>query len=282
MERARLRVLFSRIRLDHRAEFCGGINWPRQLFDAQQPFVMASQPTEISNPSGNTPNSNNQNPNNQITNQNVRPAPSLSEGAIAGVAIGCAFVGAVIGAAILFLLFRRRQARQPVIYHQQHLPYNHAHRSAEKGPSVVTGAVANNVDNLIPQPVEDDAITKELSRIRDNIKNHVRTYYRFDASGAEGIQESQLVELATATGLRTSALLSSLADGSKRGDAISLFIAWVLMSRCEGNHHPSFLPADIAALAVAVPGKDVRNSGKVKIVAPKCQVANIFSSCYIV
>jgi hypothetical protein len=178
---------------------------------------------------------------------------SLSGGAVAGVAIGCLIAGAAIAAIVLVLLFRRRRNKQAAGFVQHHLPYNGTHAGTEKAPIVTTAAVASSIDNLIPQPVEDEAITKEVSRLRDNIKNHVRTYYRFDPVGHIDIPHAQLAGLAAATGISTAILAESLLNPAKRDSALRLYLAWAILSRCEGNRLPSLLPGEIAALTAAVP-----------------------------
>lgn len=171
-------------------------------------------------------------------------------------------MGAAIAAAILFFLFRRQKNRQAPAYRQSHIPYNGGTIAPEKGPTVVASAVPSSVDNYLPQPVEDDAITGELSKIRDNIKNHVRSYYHFEAIRAGDINVSGLAGIATATGLRSSAVADLLSNPPTRSEAIRLFIAWVALSKCEDNTNPSLLPEELSNLAVQIPGKDGQNAGK--------------------
>lgn len=177
----------------------------------------------------------------------------LSGGAVAGVAVGCLIAGAAIAAIILLILFRRRRNKQTAGFVQHHLPYNGAHNGPEKAPIVTTNAVVNSIDNLIPQPVDDETITKEISRLRDNIKNHVRTYYRFDPVGAADIPHEHLASLATASGINTDILVGSLLNPAQRDTALRLFIAWAILSRCEGNKLPSLLPTGVDTLNVVVP-----------------------------
>ncbi|KAF2267228.1 hypothetical protein CC78DRAFT_541885 [Lojkania enalia] len=192
------------------------------------------------------------------------PEPSaksgVSGGAVAGIAIACLIAGAATGAAILFLLFRRKRKTQIQTYQQRHIPYIDGAATSEKRPAVVDTAVSSNVDHFLPQPVEDDAITKELSRIRDNIKNHVRSYYHYEPIRQGDINASMLGGLAAATGLQNTVLIDLISNPSTRSGTIRLFIAWIALSRCDGNTLPNFLPDELAPLAVAIPGKDATNS----------------------
>ncbi|KAF2183183.1 hypothetical protein K469DRAFT_711155 [Zopfia rhizophila CBS 207.26] len=230
----------------------------------------ALQSTSPGIPSSTTASSSTQEPQSSTasTTQGSQHTPSsgggggVSGGAVAGTAIGCLIAGAAIACIVLFLLFRRQKKRQAAAYYQQHLPHNGGVPEPEKGAMAATTAASGNVDNLLPQPVEDGAITKELSRIRDNIKNHVRAYYHFDAVPATEIEESKLTDLATASGLSTSALINVILNPSTRAEAIRLFIAWVAMSRCTGERHPTLLPDELSRLAVTIAGKNGKNAAQ--------------------
>jgi len=132
---------------------------------------------------------------------------------------------------------------------------------AEKGPVVVASPVAGSIDHLLPQPVEDGAIIKEVSRIRDNIKNHAQTYYHFEPVSEVNVNGQALAEIAEATGMSSSTLARLLSNPSTRGDAIRLVISYVALSRCEDSRFPSLLPQELASLAIAVPRNDSNKTG---------------------
>ncbi|ORY02274.1 hypothetical protein BCR34DRAFT_605625 [Clohesyomyces aquaticus] len=185
--------------------------------------------------------------------------------AAAGIAIACLIIGAAIAAIVFFLLARRSKRKQAASF-QHHLPYNGNSPGPEKGAVVaaspMSGAVSSNVDNLLPPPAEDNAIKTEVSKVRDNIKNHVRSYYHLETVPATQLKESHLVGLATATGMSASALTGIFIDPSTRGDAIRLFIAWVAMSRCSGDRQPTLLPDELSSLATALPGNNGANAAQ--------------------
>jgi hypothetical protein len=185
----------------------------------------------------------------------------VSGGAVAGVAIGCLIAGAVIALIAGFFLYRRQSRRHPAAYHQSHLPYDSETKSGAAVTSTAVPAAGRNTDSLLPQPVEDAAITKELSKIRDNIKNHVQTYYQFQPVSG-GIVNSELAALATATGLDTTVITAMLVTPSMRGDIMRLFIAWSVLSRCEEGRQPTLLPLELVAMLEALSKNKGRDNGE--------------------
>ncbi|KAH7088371.1 hypothetical protein FB567DRAFT_628100 [Paraphoma chrysanthemicola] len=178
----------------------------------------------------------------------------LAGGAVAGIAIGMLLVGVLIAGIIFFFLLRRQRNRQYGSQPISHLPPPAAYRpSPEKGPVVVASAISSSIDNLLPQPASDDTITGEVSKIRDNIKNHVRTYCH-SAGLTSGINEAALQNLAAASGVSSATLASSLANPSARQETLRLVFAWVILSKTTGNRNSQLLPFEIAELSGAITG----------------------------
>lgn len=191
----------------------------------------------------------------QTPSENPGSKSGVSGGAVAGAAIGCLIAGALIGALICFLLYRRRLRKQAPISYESHLPYNGEHKSGATAVATsVPAAAGSNIDALLPQPVDDDTMTKELSKIRDNIKNHVQSYYHFQPVNAP-IDTSMLAGLATATNISAAALAGLIANPATRSDALRLYVAWAVLSKFEGGGQPSLLPAGIPALLDNMSGK---------------------------
>jgi hypothetical protein len=115
----------------------------------------------------------------------------------------------------------------------------------------IKGATATDVDRLLPQPAEDDAIIGGLSKIRDGIKNHVQNHYYSGPISNEMVDEPRLVDLSQATGLPTSVLLKFLFNPATRLPTIRLFLGYLILSRCQGrtDGQPSFLPNEVSGLA---------------------------------
>ncbi|KAF1851561.1 uncharacterized protein K460DRAFT_391810 [Cucurbitaria berberidis CBS 394.84] len=182
----------------------------------------------------------------------------LSDGVVAGVAIGTFVAGLLIAGAIFFIMLRRQTKRQSsaAAYQMHHFPSNVATMPPGKGPTVDASAVASSIDDLLPQPVADETIKDELSKIRDNIKNHARTYYQSTPISVAGIHETGLRDLATATGVSPSALGSALSNSTTRQDALRLVLGWVVLSKTTGEHDVSLLPAELSRFVTSIPGRD--------------------------
>jgi hypothetical protein len=185
----------------------------------------------------------------------------LAGGAVAGIAIGMLLAGALIAGFIFFFLLRRQKRRHttPIASssrgHASHLESN---MGMEKGPTAIAAPVGI-IDDLLPQPVEDDAITSDLSRIRDNINNHVRTYYHSGPIPATDVNETGIRDIAAATGTSAAVVVKALADPTNRDKALRSIIAAVILTRCTGERSPSLLPNDIAAMSASIPVSNGNN-----------------------
>ncbi|KAJ4404491.1 hypothetical protein N0V91_005835 [Didymella pomorum] len=167
--------------------------------------------------------------------------------------------GALIAGVIFFFLLRRQQKRQAMsgaAYSRQHAPYTERSTGPEKGATVVAAPVSG-IDDLLPQPAEDDAITGDLSKIRDNIKNHVRTYYHSGPISAADINEVGIRDIAAMTGASAAVLAKALEEPVTRDNALRSIVGSVILTRCTGERSPSLLPSDVAHLSASIPA----NSG---------------------
>ncbi|KAH7394393.1 hypothetical protein BKA66DRAFT_567338 [Pyrenochaeta sp. MPI-SDFR-AT-0127] len=188
------------------------------------------------------------------TTSSVTQKNGVSGGAVAGIAIGMLIAGVLLAGAVFFLLLRRQKRKQATAYQTHYVPPNGYASSQEKGPTITAGAVASNIDDLLPQPVADDTITNEVSQIRDKIKNHVRTYYHSAPISTAGLNEAGLRDLATAAGVSTSVIISALANPNTRPNALRLIVGWVILSRSTSERSTNLLPADVAGLALSLSG----------------------------
>ncbi|OCK81385.1 hypothetical protein K432DRAFT_351216 [Lepidopterella palustris CBS 459.81] len=126
----------------------------------------------------------------------------------------------------------------------------------------VKGGATTNLDNLLPQPAEDDAISGAMSRLRDNIKNHVQSYYHTTTVAPNVVDESRLGDLAAATRIATWTLRDLLLDPATRTPAIRLFLGWLILSRCSQDAQPSLLPSEVSASVASMPGPDATNAAR--------------------
>ena len=173
---------------------------------------------------------------------------------MAGVAIGMLLAGVLIAGIVFFFLLSRqkkRHAMSAAAYSRQHAPYTERNVGPEKGATVVAAAVGS-IDDLLPQPVEDDAITGDLSKIRDNIKNHVRTYYHSGPISAADVNEAGIRDIAALTGSSAAVLVSALSNPSIRDSALRSIVGLSILTRCTGERFPSMLPSEVAALATSI------------------------------
>ncbi|KAJ4987571.1 hypothetical protein SVAN01_06884 [Stagonosporopsis vannaccii] len=183
----------------------------------------------------------------------------LAGGAVAGVAIGMLLAGALIsGLAVFFLLRRQRKRHTAPTYTHQHVSQTERRASPEKGTTVVAAA-GSSIDDLLPQPVEDETITGDLSKIRDNIKNHVRTFYQSGPISAAEISEVGIRDIAESTNISAAVLVNALSDPTKRDNALRSILAAVILTRTTGDRNPNLLPGDLSNLSTSISGQHSSN-----------------------
>ncbi|KAF3033088.1 hypothetical protein E8E12_003753 [Didymella heteroderae] len=142
---------------------------------------------------------------------------------------------------------------------RQHAFYTEQNVKPEKGAAVVAMSVGS-IDDLLPQPVEDDAIIGDLSKIRDNIKNHVRTYYHSGPTSAADMNEAGIRDIAALTGANAAVIVKMLADPLTRDSALRSIVGSVMLTRCTEERSPSLLPNDVAALSASIPANNGHNA----------------------
>lgn len=181
----------------------------------------------------------------------------LEAGAVAGIAVGALLAGVLIASLAFCFLLRRKKKKQAAAaaYRPRRLSRNERTEKSDKGSHNIAHTPASSIDEMIPQPVADERIEEDLSKIRDNIKNHVRIYYHSDAILVNEIDEGALQDVADVMGTSTSVLAHSLVSPSARNDAIRLVVGCIMLSRCGEEHDQSFLPYHLAGLATLIAGK---------------------------
>jgi hypothetical protein len=192
----------------------------------------------------------------------------LAGGAVAGIAIGMLLAGALIAGFIFLFLLRRQKRRHttPIAsVSRGHASHPESNMGIEKGPTAIAAPVGN-IDDLLPQPAEDDAITSDLSRIRDNINNHVRTYYHSEPITATDVNERGIRDIAAAAGTSAAVVVEALADPTNRNKALRSIIASEILTRCTGERSPSLLPNDVAAMSASIPVSNGNNCRSLPLV----------------
>lgn len=181
----------------------------------------------------------------------------LQAGPITGIAVGMFVAGALVAGLVCFHLLRRRERRQAAVDARQARQFPYGGRTArpEKDASTAARTVARNIDDMLPQPVADDKIIDDLSKIRDGVKNHVRTFYHSNPIPASEIDVAALDDAAADVGISTSLLVSLLLDPSARNSIVRLVVGHTILSRCDGERDPSLLSQHLAGLATSIPGR---------------------------
>jgi len=182
--------------------------------------------------------------------------PGLSTGAIAGIAIGCFAAGALLAGAILW--FCRRRRRQPKNQYPQ--PDTYALASQEKGFSASAIPLAGKRSSVaalgggLPQPLEDKAISGDVSKISNAIKNHVQSYYHTSRVNPGLIDYEDLHALGPGLPVSVGTLTTLIGNAATREIALRFIIAWVIVSKLQPSKDPSrsLLPSEVAQCYQAV------------------------------
>ncbi|KAF2685067.1 hypothetical protein K458DRAFT_387960 [Lentithecium fluviatile CBS 122367] len=178
------------------------------------------------------------------------PSTGLSGGAVAGVAIGCLLGGALIAGLLAWFFLRKKgpdsvrdsEASSMALIHR------------EKGPTAKTmslesgSPIAAALENGLPLPLEDKAITGEISKISNLIKNHVQSYYHAGRVSPVLIDYDDLQALGSDMPVSVGTLSTLLGNSATRESALRFCIAWIVVSRMQIDSPPNttFLPPEIS------------------------------------
>ncbi|KAI1144358.1 hypothetical protein F5Y05DRAFT_407754 [Hypoxylon sp. FL0543] len=158
--------------------------------------------------------------------------PSVSQGAAAGIGIGCAIAGAVIVLAVFLLprVFRRRPKRKSLI------------------PLHITSHTSGVLDDL-PQAIAHEELKREFSQIETQIKNFVSNFFQLQSVSAKDIDDDKLRTLMGTGGGGTGNIQWStqLRDKSTRSVMLRSYVARVLLTHIDprGVADTSLLPTDM-------------------------------------
>lgn len=187
------------------------------------------------------------------TTSSAKPSSGgLSDGAVAGVAIGCLIAGALLASLVAwFCLGRRRKSAGGRDSEASALALMHR----EKGPtakavSLESGSpIALAMENGLPQPLEDKAISGEISKISNLIKNHVQSYYHTGRVSPGMIDYDDIQALGSELPVSVGTLSTLLGNAATREIALRFCIAWIVVSRMQLHSPPgtSFLPPEVAS-----------------------------------
>lgn len=175
----------------------------------------------------------------------------LSGGAVAGVAIGCLLAGALIAGVLAWFCLRRRK---PAVAGRDSEASAVALMHREKGPAAKTRSLSSGspitpaLENSLAQPLEDKAISGEISKISNLIKNHVQSYYHSRAVSPGMIDHDDLQALGERLPVSVGTLSTLLNNSATREIALRFCLAWVVTSRIQLNDpsNTTFLPPEVA------------------------------------
>jgi hypothetical protein len=190
----------------------------------------------------------------------------ISSGAVAGAAVGCLLAGALIAGLIFWFFWRKRKASHLRDYEASNTTLMPREKGfATNATSLGSGSsAASPIAGPLPLPLEDKAITGEISKISNSIKNHVQSYYQsgrvsrglIDLDDIHAIGSHQPISAAT---------LSTLLDNpATREIALRFCIAWVVCSRMQPASDPmmSLLPVEVAGCFRMMANERSGSSGK--------------------
>jgi len=181
----------------------------------------------------------------------------LGGGPIVGIAIACVIIGIAIGCLLVYYFFvSRRKWRHD---HSRHINdgmdgRNGSAMPGEKSLASVTISIPQDssaaiVENALPQPVEDNAIKTELSKLKDRVSDHIQSYY--DLTKMRGSVTPLDVQqvLGNQSSVTVERFLHLLADPKTRPTILRYGLAWVILSRVslECDQSISFLPWHIVS-----------------------------------
>lgn len=177
--------------------------------------------------------------------QGIRPA------AAAGVGVGCLLAGALIAGMITWFCMKRRN---PASGGRDSEASTVALMHREKGPMAKTTSISSGsrinsaLENGLPLPLEDKAISGEISKISNLIKNHVQSYYHSRSVNPGMIDHDDLEALGDNIPVSVGTLSTLLHGLATREVALRFCIAWVITSRIrlDDASNTTFLPPEIA------------------------------------
>ena len=194
------------------------------------------------------------------TSQPQATNDGLSTGATAGIAIGCFAAGALLAGLIFWFCWRKR-GRPNTQYPAEN---TYALASQEKGFSANAMPLSTKRSSLaglsggLPQPLEDKAISGDVSKISNAIKNHVQSYYHTSRVNPGLIDYEDLHALGSGLPVSVGTLTTLIGNAATREIALRFIIAWVVISKLQPSKDPikSLLPSEVAQCYQAVANGD--------------------------
>lgn len=195
---------------------------------------------------------------NSTTNSTRPPAvvahnDRLSDGAVAGVAIGCAIAGAILALIVFGLVLRSRKERSN---HASSIAYE----TTPRGQSVDVdskSAMMTPMTDMTLERADDSQIKKSMMDMNELINQHVENHYHNQSfSGSQADLERELMRCGFngASDLSAGFMTSVLINPRTRAAGVRRLIAYVIIRHSQPSAEESvlLLPGSIAGVSRAM------------------------------
>lgn len=194
----------------------------------------------------------------------------LHAGAVAGIAIGCLVFGAFLSGFIFWLCCgKRRRSRTRGSETSALVLTTYDKQPASKVNYLGSGSMStDSPDGGLPQPLEDKAISGEISKISNAIKNHVQSYYHTGRVNPALIDNTDIETLGSDMPLSTGTLITLLENTTTRDIALRFCIAWAIVPKIQIRHRQSdgFLPVEISECLRCISSTADRSQGRLTVI----------------
>jgi hypothetical protein len=172
----------------------------------------------------------------------------IAPGAVAGAAIGCLIAGALIAGLIFWFCWGKRKPSRGRDYEASALMPHEKGFAPNAIPLGSGSSAAAAVAGALPLPLEDKAVTGEISKISNSIKNHVQSYYQMGRVSPGLIDLDDIHALGSSQPISPGTLSTLLDSATTREIALRFCIAWVVCSRMQpgADSKTSLLPIELA------------------------------------
>lgn len=222
----------------------------------------------------------------RLPSKNIPNTPGVTSGAAAGIAIGCLIAGALIAGALLWFFCIRSKKRRGT---RDTEASSVALIRNEKGPVAKTTSLesgsplSRSLDNGLPQPLEDGAISGEVSKLSNLIKNHVQSFYHQNRAGLGLLDLDDLQALGNGLPISPGTLSTLLGNVDTREIALRFSIAWAIISRIQPSGDPgtTFLPPEVATCFQSIPVTEHRTRAQTNYLSKwRSVTAELMQSSY--
>lgn len=191
------------------------------------------------------------------TNPTVVKSPGVTSGAAAGIAIGCLIAGGLIAGLVFWFCWRKRKAADIRDHEASRIALMPAHEKGFAANTVPLGSGSSAVSPVsaaLPLPLEDKAITSEISKIANSIKNHVQSYYQNSRVSPGLIDVDDIHAIGGGQPISAGTLSTLLGNTATREIALRFCIAWAVCSRMQpgGDPKTSLLPLEVAGCVQSI------------------------------